>query len=55
MSYHGMATLTIVADAGLLPDPQVITQAFNREVAAMGRQGRLESATVPRRADAHPT
>jgi WS/DGAT/MGAT family acyltransferase len=56
MSYHGMATLTIVADAGLLPDPQVITQAFNREVAAMGRQGRrLESAAVPRRADAHPT
>lgn len=37
MSYQGMATLTIVADAGLVPDPQAITQAFNREVKAMGR------------------
>lgn len=37
MSYHGMATLTVIADARLVPDPQAITQAFNREVAAMGR------------------
>lgn len=41
MSYHGMATLTVIADAKLVPDPQAITQAFNREVAAMGRQAHL--------------
>ncbi|WP_374562238.1 wax ester/triacylglycerol synthase family O-acyltransferase [Ideonella sp.] len=35
MSYQGMATLTVIADARLVPDPQAITQAFNREVAAM--------------------
>lgn len=38
LSYRGSATLTVIADAGLVPDPQVITQAFNREVAAMIRQ-----------------
>lgn len=37
-SYRGQATLTIVADAGLVPDPQSITQAFDREIAAMRRQ-----------------
>lgn len=38
MSYRGMATLTVIADAGLVPDPQAITQAFNREIVAMGRR-----------------
>lgn len=39
-SYRGQATLTIVADAGLVPDPQSITMAFDREIAAMLRQPR---------------
>jgi hypothetical protein len=37
-SYRGQATLTIVADAGLVPDPQSITLAFDREIAGMLRQ-----------------
>lgn len=37
-SYRGMATLTVMADAGLVPYPQAITQAFHREFAAMFRQ-----------------
>jgi hypothetical protein len=36
-SYRGRATLTIVADAGLVPDPQSITRAFDREIAGMQR------------------
>lgn len=39
-SYRGMATLTVIADAGLVPDPQAITRAFERECAAMLRQRR---------------
>jgi len=38
LSYRGMATLTVIADAGLVPDPQAITKAFNRELAAMSRR-----------------
>jgi WS/DGAT/MGAT family acyltransferase len=37
-SYRGMATLTVIADAGLVPDPQAITQAFQREFTAMLRR-----------------
>jgi len=49
LSYRGMATLTVIADAGLVPDPQAITQAFNREVAAMfRRRGRARRALDPR-------
>lgn len=31
LSYHGKAALTVISDAHLLPDPQVITDAFNAE------------------------
>jgi diacylglycerol O-acyltransferase len=37
-SYRGMATLTLIADAGLVPDPQAITKAFHRELATMLRR-----------------
>lgn len=35
LSYNGMATLTVVGDARLVPDPHVITEQFNREFAMM--------------------
>lgn len=31
LSYNGMVTLGLVADAGLVPDPEHITEEFNRE------------------------
>jgi len=35
LSYNGFATLAVIADARLVPDPEAITAAFNREFAAM--------------------
>ena len=35
LSYCGSATLTVIADAHLVPDPESITQEFNREFTAM--------------------
>ncbi len=35
LSYDGRASLAIIADAHLIPDPEVITEAFNREFATM--------------------
>lgn len=35
MSYKGMATLTVIADARLIPDPEVITEQFNIEFESM--------------------
>ncbi|MBP8310765.1 MAG: wax ester/triacylglycerol synthase family O-acyltransferase [Burkholderiaceae bacterium] len=34
-SYNGQATLAVVADAHLVPDPERITEAFNREFEQM--------------------
>lgn len=42
-SYRGQATLTVMADARLVPDPQAITQAFEREFAALLRRARVRS------------
>lgn len=39
-SYRGQATLAVMADARLVPDPQAITQAFEREFAALLRRAR---------------
>ncbi len=44
MSYHGAATLTVVADAHLVPDPESITDAFDREFARMARNARRRIA-----------
>jgi WS/DGAT/MGAT family acyltransferase len=44
MSYHGAATLTVVADAHLVPDPESITDAFDREFARMARNARRQHA-----------
>jgi WS/DGAT/MGAT family acyltransferase len=35
MSYRGQATLAVIADARLVPDPESITAAFEREFEAM--------------------
>ena len=35
LSYCGSATLAVISDARLVPDPEAITQEFNREFAAM--------------------
>lgn len=43
MSYHGKASLTIGADARLVPDPEVITELFNREFQTL-----LRAAKTPR-------
>jgi WS/DGAT/MGAT family acyltransferase len=35
LSYDGFATLAVIADAHLVPDPEAITDGFNREFAEM--------------------
>ena len=35
LSYHGMASLTVISDAHLLPDPQVIAGHFDEEFQAL--------------------
>lgn len=37
LSYRGMASLAVIADAGLVPDPDAITDEFNREFERMRR------------------
>lgn len=55
LSYRGQATLSVVADAHLVPDPEAITGRFRHEFAAMQsavqRRGRrlTAAATAPRR------
>jgi WS/DGAT/MGAT family acyltransferase len=40
LSYKGSATLAVVADAHLVPDPEAITTAFDREFARMLKAAR---------------
>jgi hypothetical protein len=54
LSYRGQATLSVVADAHLVPDPEAITERFRREFAGMQaavkrRQTRLAAARKPAR------
>lgn len=44
LSYCGYATLAVIADARLVPDPEAITQEFNREFAAMLKAVREKKA-----------
>ena len=55
LSYRGQATLSVVADARLVPDPESITQGFQREFATMltaarraERVGRGDDAPAPK-------
>jgi WS/DGAT/MGAT family acyltransferase len=45
LSYRGMASLAVIADAGLVPDPETITDEFNREFERMKRAALRRGAT----------
>ncbi len=54
LSYRGAATLSVVSDAHLVPDPEAITERFRREFAGMQaavrrRERRLAGAKSTRR------
>ncbi|MBK9573404.1 MAG: wax ester/triacylglycerol synthase family O-acyltransferase [Rhodoferax sp.] len=49
MSYQGMAALTVIGDARLVPDPEVITDHFNHEFAEMLRKVKATPAKAPAR------
>ena len=44
LSYQGKASLAVIADARLVPDPEAITTGFNREFAQMLRRVRAKAA-----------
>jgi hypothetical protein len=48
LSYRGYATLAVVADAHLVPDPESITDRFNREFAKMLAAVKRRAAGTPR-------
>ena len=50
LNFEGHATLAVIADAGLVPDPEAITAGFNREFARMLEAvGRRRTKTARRR------
>jgi hypothetical protein len=51
-SYKGAVTVTVMADAGLVPHPEAITEAFGREIGAMGRLAHRAAAPRGRTAAA---
>ena len=59
LSYRGSASLAVIADANLVPDPETITQQFNREFVAMLKAARRprvsKPADAPARAPARRT
>lgn len=52
LSYKGMASLAVIADAHLVPDPEAITTRFNREFAQMLRRVKADAARAPARKQA---
>ncbi|MDO9284069.1 MAG: wax ester/triacylglycerol synthase family O-acyltransferase [Aquabacterium sp.] len=47
LSYRGMASLTVIGDAHLVPDPGVITDGFNREFQKMLKRVDAAAAKAP--------
>ena len=45
LSYRGLASLAVIADARLVPDPETITDEFNREFERMRRAARRGAAS----------
>lgn len=45
LSYKGTASLAVIADARLVPDPEAITAGFNREFAQMLRRVKANAET----------
>src|SRR5690606_12187273 len=55
LSYRGYATLAIVADAHLVPDPETITRQFQREfVTLLSAARRAEGRTTAAVSSTHP-
>jgi diacylglycerol O-acyltransferase / wax synthase len=52
LSYQGMASLAVIADAHLVPDPGAITTQFNREFAQMLRRVKADAVADAARAPA---
>jgi diacylglycerol O-acyltransferase / wax synthase len=52
MSYRGMASLAVTADARLVPDPQTITELFNRQFSTMLRAVEADASGVRAKAPA---
>jgi WS/DGAT/MGAT family acyltransferase len=48
MSYRGKASLAVIADARLVPDPQAITDEFDREFAQMVQRLKIGTARLER-------
>ena len=46
LSYRGMASLAVITDARLVPDPEAITDEFNREFGRMKRAAQRASAAA---------
>jgi WS/DGAT/MGAT family acyltransferase len=51
LSYRGMASLAVIADAHLVPDPEAITTQFNREFAQMLRRVKADAAPARKRGE----
>ena len=47
LSYRGMAGLTVIGDARLVPDPQAIADGFNREFEQMRKRATTGSGRAP--------
>lgn len=47
LSYRGKASLAVIADARLVPDPETITRQFNREFAQMLRRVKALKGDTP--------
>jgi hypothetical protein len=50
LSYDGMVTLAVIADAHLVPDPEAITTRFNAEFDDLLVRARKEAAAAAARA-----
>lgn len=54
LSYQDMATLAVIADARLVPDPETITDRFHAEFAAMLKRVRRPASVATARKKAAP-
>ena len=54
MSYRGMASLAVIADARLVPDPEKITAQFDREFERALRAAKAATVAVPAAPKAKP-
>jgi len=55
ISYAGKVVIGVASDAGLIPDPQSILDAFNVEFEALRRWGRPPQSDLPQSSEAQST